>query len=80
MMMQSGSAEENFLEVAIAAIPRVTEIITGLPAEYRAGALEVAERRYMDAAQNFGCADVAALTMVTEVMSNLRTHVGAVAA
>ena len=30
-MMTLGSAEENFLEVAVAAIPRITEIITASP-------------------------------------------------
>jgi hypothetical protein len=80
MMMTLGSAEENFLEVAVAAIPRITEIITAFPTEHRAGALEVAERRYMEAARDFGCVEVAARSRVSEVMRNLRTQVGAVAA
>jgi hypothetical protein len=80
MMMTLGSAEENFLEVAVAAIPRITEIITAFPAEHRTGALEVAERRYMEAARDFGCVEVAARSRVFEVMRNLRTQVGAVAA
>jgi hypothetical protein len=45
--MTLGSEEENFLEVAVAAIPRISERISAFPAEHRAGALEVAERRYM---------------------------------
>ena len=80
MMMTLGSAEENFLEVAVAAIPRITEIITAFPAEHRTGALEVAERRYMEAARDFGCVEVTARSRVSEVMRNLRTQVGAVAA
>jgi hypothetical protein len=80
MMMTLGSAEQNFLEVAVAAIPRITEIITAFPAEHRTGALEVAERRYMEAAQDFGCVEVAARSRVSKVMRNLRTQVGAVAA
>jgi hypothetical protein len=32
--------EENFLHVALAAIPRITEIIAAFPAEHRVGALE----------------------------------------
>ena len=44
MTMKLGSEEENFLEVAVAAIPRITEIIAAFPAEYRSG-LETAERR-----------------------------------
>ena len=76
MMMTLGSAEENFLEVAVAAIPRITEIITAFPTEHRAGALELAERRYMEAARDFGCVEVAARSRVSEVMRNLRTQVG----
>jgi hypothetical protein len=37
---------DEFLEVASAALPSITEIIVAFPAEHRAGALEVAERRY----------------------------------
>jgi len=70
-----GSAEENFLEVAVAAIPRITEIITAFPAEHRTGALEVAERRYMEAARDFGCVEVAARSRVSEVMHNLQAQV-----
>ena len=55
MMTTSGSEEKNFLGVAVAAIPRVTEIIAAYPAEYRSGALETAERCYMEAAREFGC-------------------------
>jgi hypothetical protein len=36
---------DEFLEVASATLPRITEIIVAFPAEHRAGALEVAERR-----------------------------------
>ncbi len=80
MTMTLGSAEENFLEVAVAAIPRIIEIITAFPAEHRTGALEVAERRYMEAARDFGCVEVTARSRVSEVMRSLRTQVGAVAA
>ena len=52
------SAEvDEFLEVASAALPRITEIIFAVPAEHRAGALEVAECRYRRAARDFGCAE-----------------------
>ena len=80
MMTTSDSEEKNFLGVAVAAIPGVTEIIAAYPAEYRSGALETAERCYMEAAREFGCTEVAALTRVSEVMRNLRTQVAAVAA
>ena len=75
MTMTLGSEEENFLEVAVAAIPRITEIITAFPAEYRSGALETAERCYMEAAREFGCTEVAARTKVSEVMHNLQLQV-----
>ena len=75
MTMTLGSEEENFLEVAVAAIPRITEIIAAFPAEYRSGALETAERRYMEAARDFGCTEVAARTKVSEVMHNLQAQV-----
>jgi DNA-directed RNA polymerase specialized sigma24 family protein len=75
MTMTLGSAEQNFLEVAVAAIPRITEIITGFPTDCRAGALEVAERRYMEAARDFGCAEDAARTRVSEVMNGLRAQI-----
>jgi DNA-directed RNA polymerase specialized sigma24 family protein len=75
MKMTLGSEEENFLVVAVAAIPRIAEIIASFPAEHREGALEVAERRYIEAARDFGCTEVAARTRVSEVMHNLRTQV-----
>jgi hypothetical protein len=52
------SAEvDAFLEVASATLPRITEIIVAFPAEHRPGALEVAERRYMQAVRDFGCTE-----------------------
>jgi hypothetical protein len=75
-----GSEEENFLQVAFAAVPRISEIIVAFPTEHRAGALEVVERRYTKAAQDFGCAEEAARTCVSDVMRNLRTQMETVAA
>ena len=75
MKMTLGSEEENFLEAAVAAIPRVSEIIIAFPAEHRAGALQVAERRYLKAARDFGYTELAAGTRVSEVMHGLRTQV-----
>jgi hypothetical protein len=82
MTTTSTSEEENFLQVALAAIPRITEIIAAFPAEHRVSALEAAERRYTEAARDFGCTDteVAARTYVSDVMRNLRTQVETVAA
>ena len=75
MKMTLGSEEEAFLVVAVAAIPRIAEIIASFRADHREGALEVAERRYIDAARDFGCTEVAARTRVSEVMHKLRTQV-----
>ena len=74
------SKEENFLQVALAAILRITEIIAAFPAEHRVSALEAAERRYTEAARDFGCTEVAARTYVSDVMRNLRTQVETIAA
>ena len=43
--MTSTAEEKAFLGVAVAAIPRVAEIVLGYPPDDRAGALEAAERR-----------------------------------
>src|SRR5580704_5580420 len=46
-VMTPSSEEDEFLRVALAAVPRITEIIAAFPAEYRVGGLEVAKWRYM---------------------------------
>jgi hypothetical protein len=51
--MPLSSEEDEFLEVASDALPRIVELIATFPVEHRAGAFEVAERRYMQAAQDF---------------------------
>jgi len=48
--MTSTAEEKAFLSVAVAAIPRVAEIILEYPPDDRAGALEAAERRFLAAA------------------------------
>jgi hypothetical protein len=60
------------IEVASAALPRITEIIFAFPAEHRAGAFEVAECRYRQAARDFGCAEAGSEYLVA-VMRKLRT-------
>ena len=68
------SAEvDQFLEAASAALPRIAEIIFAFPAEHRAGALEVAECRYRQAARDFGCAEADCGYLVAAVMRKLRT-------
>jgi hypothetical protein len=71
--MTSRSEEDEFLRVAFAAIPRITEMIAALPAEHR-GALEVARRRYMLAAQDFGCTTADAERSVDVVMRELQAQ------
>ena len=74
--MTPSSEEDEFLRVAFAAIPRITEMIAAFPAEHRAGALEVARRRYMLAAQDFGCTTADAERSVDGVMRELQAKVG----
>jgi hypothetical protein len=58
--MALSSQEDEFVEVASAALPRIIEIIAAFPTEDRAGALEVAERRYTQATRGYGCTHCAA--------------------
>ena len=58
--MTSTAEEKAFLRVAVAAIPRVTEIIQGFPPNDQAGALETAERSFLAAALDYGCTEIAA--------------------
>jgi hypothetical protein len=73
--MPLSSEEDEFLEVASAALPRIIEIIVTFPVEHRAGAFEVAERQYMQAAWDFGCTEEAATRWVAAIMRKLRTLV-----
>jgi len=73
--MPLSAEEDEFLEVASAALPRITEIIVAFPTEHRAGALEVAERGFRQAARDFGCAEAGSERWVAAVMRKLRTLV-----
>ena len=64
---------DEFLEAASGTLPRITEIIFAFPAEHRAGALQVAECRYRQAAWDFGCAEADPERLVAAVMRKLRT-------
>jgi hypothetical protein len=66
--------EKAFLSVAAAAIPRVAEIILEFPPDERAGAPETAERRFLAAALDYGCTEIAARSRVSVVMRRLRSH------
>ena len=61
--MTSTAEEKAFLRVAVAAIPRVTEIIQGFPRNDQAGALETAERSFLAAALDYGCTEMAAQSL-----------------
>jgi hypothetical protein len=67
--------EDEFLKVAVAAIPRIAEIIAGFSTEHRAGALGVAKWRYIQAAKNFGCTEAECERSVDAVMRRLRAQV-----
>ncbi len=66
---------DEFLEVASASLPRISEIIAALPVEDRAGAFEVAERRYTQAARDFDCQETQAKRWVSALMRKLRVLV-----
>jgi hypothetical protein len=72
--MTSTAEGKAFLGVAVAAIPRVAEIILGYPPHDRPGALEAAERRFLAAALDYGCTEIAARSRVSVVMRRLRGH------
>jgi hypothetical protein len=67
--------EKAFLRAAVAAIPRIAEIVCEFPPDDRAGALEAAERRLIEAALEFGCTEIAARSRVSAVMGRLRRRV-----
>jgi hypothetical protein len=69
--MTATAEEKAFLRVAVAAIPRVTEIIQGFPPDDQTGALETAERSFMAAALDYGCTEITARSRVSSVMRRL---------
>ena len=73
--MAVSSQEDEFLGAAVAAIPRIAELITALPSEERAGALEVAERRFLQSAEEFGCAEAGSRDWTAAVMRVLQDRV-----
>jgi hypothetical protein len=72
--MTSTAEEKAFLRVAVAALPRVTEIIQGFPPDDQAGALETAERCFLAAALNYGCIQITAQSRVSAIMRRLRSR------
>ena len=73
--MAVSSQEDEFLEAAVAAIPRIAELIAALPSEERAGALEMAERRFLQSAEEFGCAESGSRDWTAAVMRILQDRV-----
>jgi hypothetical protein len=73
--MPLSSEEDKFVEVASASVPRIAEIIAAYPPEHRAGALELAGRRYMQAARKFGCTPAEIERWVAAIMRKLRIRV-----
>jgi hypothetical protein len=72
--MTSTAEEKAFLRVAVAAIPRVTEIIQGFPRNDQAGGLETAERSFLAAALDYGCTEISAQSRVSALMRRLRSR------
>ena len=64
-----------FLSSAVAALPRIAEIISGAAPDERAGALEVAERRFIEATRGYGCPEIAAQLRVSILMKRLRRQI-----
>jgi hypothetical protein len=67
--------EKAFIRAAVAAFPRIAEIVSGYAPDERAGALEVAERRFIEAARDYGCTEIAAQSRVSILMKRLRRQV-----
>jgi hypothetical protein len=66
--------EKALLKVATAAIPRVAEIIGSFAADDQAGALDVARRRFLAAALDYGCTEIAAQSRVSTLMRRQRSR------
>jgi hypothetical protein len=70
--MTSTAEEKAFLRAAVAAIPRVAEMIRGFPPDNQAGAVETAGRCFLAAALDYGCTQITAQSRVSVVMRRLR--------
>jgi len=73
--MALSSEEDNFLEAAVAAIPKISELIAAMAAEDRAEALDTAERRFLQTAEDVGCTGPAARDWTNAVMRILQDRV-----
>ena len=75
--MASAEDEKNFLRAAVDAIPKIAEIVCKFSPEDQAGALEVAEWRFMQAARDYGCTEISARSRASAIMRLLRRQVKA---
>src|SRR5271156_6136033 len=73
--MAVSSQENEFLEAGVAAIPKIASLIATMPFEERAGALEVAERKFLRSAEEFGCAEPVSRNWTGAVMRILMERV-----
>jgi transposase-like protein len=73
--MPLSAVVDEFVKVASASLPRVSEIIAAFSDEDRAGAFELAEQRYAQAARDFGCDEAETKRWVTALMRKLRALV-----
>jgi hypothetical protein len=69
--MASSSEAAEGLEAAIAAIPRIAEVIAAIPVEDRARAFGMARRLYLQTAHDLGGGEAAARNLVSTVMRHL---------
>jgi len=72
--MASKSEREEILEAAVAAIPKIVELISAAPREQWAAALDAAERQYLITARDLGYAEVPAQNWVSAIMFRLRAE------
>ena len=73
--MAVSSQESEFLETAVAAIPKIVDLIAALPFPDRAEALELAERKFLRSAEEYGCAESESRHWAAAVMRILRERV-----
>jgi hypothetical protein len=73
--MASSSEAAEGLEAAIAAIPRIAEVIAAIPVEDRARAFGMARRLYLQTAHDLGGGEAAARNLVSTVMRHLLLQV-----
>ena len=73
--MASSSEAAEGLEAAIAAIPRIAEVIAAIPVEDRARAFGMARRLYLQTVHDLGGGEAAARNLVSTVMRHLLLQV-----